>query len=139
MYFIEPVFSKTFGRSGVTFRIYCILCLASASLSSLLAAFPKYKCGSISTGKSLSSSGPGRKIIKSINYHRMTKFTIINFPINLSIGKSHQSHPLRRLNISIDYFKAINNELLIGLTQILISKLKESLTNGVAGTVAIRV
>lgn len=59
MYFIEPPLSNTFGKSGVTLSMYCILCRAKASRSSLLAALPRYKWGKISTGKSLSSSGPG--------------------------------------------------------------------------------
>lgn len=59
IYFIEPPLSNTFGKSGVTLSMYCILCRAKDSRSSLLAALPRYKWGKISTGKSLSSiSGP---------------------------------------------------------------------------------
>lgn len=41
-----------FGRSGVTFNTYLILCLARASQSSLLVELPRYRFGRISIGKS---------------------------------------------------------------------------------------
>jgi len=79
MYFIEPPLSNTFGKSGVTLSMYCILCRVKASRSSLLAALPRYKWGKISTGKSLSSSGPG------MQKHLLLLFTFfttaLHFPL----------------------------------------------------------
>lgn len=76
IYFIEPPLSNTFGKSGVTLSMYCILCRAKDSRSSLLAALPRYKWGKISTGKSLSSiSGPGMQ--KRIRYCCCITFSTI--------------------------------------------------------------
>lgn len=78
MYFIEPALSNTFGKSGVTLSMYCILCRANASRSSLLAALPRYKWGKISTGKSLSSSGPAtcKHEFITITLHATSNFLI---------------------------------------------------------------
>uniref|UniRef100_A0A224Y3V5 Putative secreted protein n=1 Tax=Panstrongylus lignarius TaxID=156445 RepID=A0A224Y3V5_9HEMI len=68
---MSPVASKTLGRLGVTFKIYLILCLVSVSKSSEFVAFPRNRCGSISTKVSSSIRIPESHGISHLHPSRL--------------------------------------------------------------------